>query len=105
MKSSQVRAEPVKNLEYPPLWIVSHDRHLADAFDRLDADQKGYISKEDLRNILGPSSNHDEVQRMFEEADHDGDGEVNYEEFLQVMFSDPDKMETHDKPGTDVDVQ
>lgn len=37
--------------------------HLADAFDRLDGDEKGYISADDLKNLLGTDYNEEKVSR------------------------------------------
>lgn len=63
--------------------------HLADAFDRLDSDDKGYISKKDLKNLLGTDYNEAKVDKMISEADHDHDGQIDYDEFLRLMFEDP----------------
>ena len=64
--------------------------HLADAFDRLDGDEKGYISKDDLKNLLGSDYNEEKVNRMMDEADYKKNGQVDYEEFLRLMFEEPD---------------
>jgi Ca2+-binding EF-hand superfamily protein len=53
---------------------------LADAFDRLDSDGKGYISKDDLKNLLGTDYNEEKVNRMIEEADFKKNGQVDYDE-------------------------
>lgn len=65
--------------------------HLADAFDRLDSSGKGYISKDDLRNILGVDCNENLVNRMMDEADIKKNGQIDYDEFLRLMFEDPTK--------------
>jgi len=62
---------------------------LADAFDRLDSDGKGYISRDDLKKFLGTDSDEELVNRMIEEAGAGEDGHINYEEFLKLMFDDP----------------
>ena len=41
---------------------------LGDAFDRIDSSGKGYISKDDLKNILGDNYQEDVVDRMLDEA-------------------------------------
>lgn len=65
--------------------------HLADAFDRLDSSGKGYISREDLQNILGGSYRDDVVDMMLDEADYKKNGQIDYSEFLRLMFEDPTK--------------
>jgi calcium-dependent protein kinase len=63
--------------------------HLADAFDRLDGDEKGYLCKDDLKDILGTDYNEEKVNRMIDEADSDKNGQIDYDEFLRLMFEDP----------------
>lgn len=65
--------------------MITQER-LADAFDRLDSDGKGYISKDDLKNILGVEYNDKLVNKMIEEADTMHDGRIFYDEFLRLMF-------------------
>eukprot|EP00591_Stephanopyxis_turris_P004121 CAMPEP_0195512890 /NCGR_PEP_ID=MMETSP0794_2-20130614/4684_1 /TAXON_ID=515487 /ORGANISM="Stephanopyxis turris, Strain CCMP 815" /LENGTH=624 /DNA_ID=CAMNT_0040640771 /DNA_START=74 /DNA_END=1948 /DNA_ORIENTATION=+ len=75
--------------------LVTQER-LADAFDRLDSEGKGYINKEDLKRILGSDYNEDLVHKMLEECDSNKNGNIDYDEFLRLMFDkDPKKgMET-----------
>ena len=63
--------------------------HLAEAFDRIDKDKKGYISKSDLKELLGKECNEGIVNKMVEEADLKKNGQVDYDEFLRLMFNDP----------------
>ena len=65
--------------------------HLADAFDRLDSTGKGYISKDDLRNILGIDYDETSVNCMMHEADFKKNGQIDYGAFLRLMFEDPTK--------------
>ncbi len=58
------------------------------AFRLFDADNKGKISFKDLKRVareLGEKLTDEELQEMIDEADRDGDGEVNEEEFLRIM--------------------
>lgn len=58
------------------------------AFRLFDDDETGKISFKNLKRVakeLGENLNDEELQEMLEEADLDGDGEVNEEEFLRVM--------------------
>jgi len=61
---------------------------LAEVFDKLDVDGKGYISKEDLKLTLGSDYSEDLVNSMIEEADFKKNGQVDYDEFLRLMFGD-----------------
>eukprot|EP01137_Pigoraptor_chileana_P028561 Opistho-2@999 len=58
------------------------------AFRLFDADETGKISFKDLKRVakeLGENLTDEELQEMIDEADRDGDGEVNEEEFLRIM--------------------
>lgn len=68
--------------------LITMER-LADAFDRLDGDEKGYLSKEDLKKLLGTDYNEEKVNRMIDEADYKKNGQIDYDEFLRLMFEDP----------------
>jgi len=70
--------------------LVTMD-NLADAFNRIDTDGKGYISKDDLKKLLGTDYNEKLVEKMIKEADKKRNGQVNYDEFLRLMFDDPSK--------------
>ena len=55
-----------------------------------DKDGNGYISAAELRHVmtnLGEKLTDEEVDEMIREADIDGDGQVNYEEFVAMMTS------------------
>lgn len=61
---------------------------LREAFRVFDKDGNGYISSQELRhvmNMLGEKLSDYEVGEMVKEADLDGDGMVNYEEFVAMM--------------------
>ena len=64
---------------------------LTEAFDRLDADDSGYITKENLREILGSAYVAEDVDRMIAEADVKHDGRVDFEEFLGLMNAQTEK--------------
>ncbi|WOL08907.1 neo-calmodulin [Canna indica] len=66
------------------------DEELREAFKVFDKDQNGFISKYELRNVmisLGEKLTDEEADQMIKEADLDGDGQVNYEEFVKMMVS------------------
>lgn len=71
--------------------IVSQKEKIGDMqriFSLFDADQKGYISLEDLQRIaddLGESMTDEELQDMLDRADPDQDGRVTAEDFSKLM--------------------
>jgi Ca2+-binding EF-hand superfamily protein len=68
--------------------LVTMDR-LTEVFDRIDTEGKGYITHEDLKSILGSDYDKQTVDKMIKEADVNNNGRVDYDELLQLMFSDP----------------
>ena len=55
-----------------------------------DRDQDGFISPEELQrvmNAIGVETDGDQATEMVKEADIDGDGMINYEEFVKIMTS------------------
>ncbi|XP_048460939.1 caltractin isoform X1 [Rhincodon typus] len=58
------------------------------AFRLFDDDETGRISFKNLKRVakeLGENLTDEELQEMIDEADRDGDGEVNEQEFLRIM--------------------
>ena len=58
------------------------------AFRLFDDDETGKISFNNLRRVakeLGENMTDEELQEMIDEADRDGDGEINEDEFLRIM--------------------
>lgn len=58
------------------------------AFRLFDDDETGKISFRNLKRVakeLGENMTDEELAEMIEEADRDGDGEINEEEFLRIM--------------------
>ena len=58
------------------------------AFRLFDDDETGKISFKNLKRVameLGEKMTDEELQEMIDEADRDGDGEVNQDEFLRIM--------------------
>ncbi|XP_012368140.1 calmodulin-like [Octodon degus] len=64
------------------------EEEIREAFCVFDKDGNGYISAAELRHvrtILGEKLTDAEVGGVIREADTDGDGQGNYEEFVQMM--------------------
>ncbi|KAK2194832.1 bifunctional EF-hand domain/EF-Hand 1 [Babesia duncani] len=66
------------------------EEELVQAFKVFDRDGNGFISAQELRHVmtnLGEKLTNEEVEEMLREADVDGDGRINYEEFVKLMIS------------------
>ncbi|KAK4795241.1 hypothetical protein SAY86_013235 [Trapa natans] len=64
------------------------DETLRDAFDLFDLDRNGLISAKNLHSVmmkLGEGCSLSECRRMISSVDRDGDGNVNFEEFKEMM--------------------
>ena len=58
------------------------------AFRLFDDDTTGKISLKNLKRVareLGETMTEEELQEMIDEADRDGDGEINEDEFIRIM--------------------
>merc|ERR1719469_198614 len=58
------------------------------AFRLFDDDETSKISFHNLRRVakeLGENMTDEEIQEMIDEADRDGDGEINEDEFMRIM--------------------
>ncbi|CAG8660041.1 5007_t:CDS:2 [Cetraspora pellucida] len=67
-----------------------NEEEMREAFKVFDKDSNGFISKDELRALmsnLGEKLTQGEIDEMFREADLDGDGQINYEEFVKIMGS------------------
>ncbi|KAL3874531.1 hypothetical protein ACJMK2_037535 [Sinanodonta woodiana] len=64
------------------------EENLLDAFKSFDRDGNGMISREELKQALislGDQPTDQQVADMMDEVDLNGDGYINYEEFLKIM--------------------
>ncbi|XP_071529917.1 uncharacterized protein [Panulirus ornatus] len=62
---------------------------IREAFGVFDKDGSGYISASELRHILmtmGERLSQDEVEIIIREADIDEEGQIHYEQFVQMMI-------------------
>ena len=65
------------------------EEEIKEAFKVFDRDNNGYISAAELRHVmtnLGERLTETEVDEMIREADVDGDGQINYEGKLLLLF-------------------
>eukprot|EP00092_Neocalanus_flemingeri_P056876 GFUD01067478.1.p1 GENE.GFUD01067478.1~~GFUD01067478.1.p1 ORF type:complete len:150 (-),score=53.36 GFUD01067478.1:94-543(-) len=61
---------------------------IREAFQVFDGDGNGFINRQELACVmgnLGEALTPAEIQGMIDEADVDGDGQINYEEFYNMM--------------------
>jgi calcium-dependent protein kinase len=68
------------------------DAHLRLAFDHLDHDKKGFITPQDVEEIMGEDAKHSEVSQMFSELDK---AEIDEKTFVKLCRS-----QTMEKRGT-----
>ena len=62
------------------------EEEMFDAFRVFDSNGNGYISAADLRHVmtnLGETITDNEIDNIIAEIDIDGDGQINYEEFVR----------------------
>lgn len=74
--------------------ITLHDQLLQATFRRFDRDDSGFISVDNLKEVLGDSFEGIEVQAMMDEADPNHAGRISYEEFMAYLRGD-DALEVH----------
>jgi calmodulin len=69
---------------------TDNEEDIREAFKVFDRDGDGFISAAELRHVLtnlGEKLKGEEVDMMIREADIDGDGQINYKEFVEMMLS------------------
>lgn len=78
----------IRYTEFLAATIEAHgaidEERLAEAFDRLDSDDSGYISAENLREILGDEFPQERIEEIISEADLTQDNRISYPEFLAL---------------------
>ncbi|XP_066228082.1 calmodulin-like protein 6 [Saccopteryx leptura] len=78
-------------------WEKSQNQEgeLRAAFQVFDKEGKGYIDWDTLKYVLmnaGEPLNEVEAEQMMKEADKDGDGTIDYEEFVAMMTGESFKL-------------
>ncbi|KAG4071384.1 hypothetical protein HA402_004088 [Bradysia odoriphaga] len=67
---------------------MDSEEEIREAFKVFDRDGKGFITAVELRHVmtsLGEKLTDEEVDEMIRSVDVDGDGQINYEEFVTMM--------------------
>ena len=65
--------------------IYLKEEKLKDAFKLFDSDGSGKISKSEIANILKDEHDSGEIDKIFDKYDLNKDGEIDFEEFLNMM--------------------
>jgi len=69
--------------------IAVHDDLLRQAFKKFDVDSSGYITKDNLKEVLGEHHEGEDVEDLMKEADFTHDGKISYEEFVSYIKGTP----------------
>jgi len=65
--------------------IALHDELLNTTFRRFDVDNSGYITVENLKDVLGDSFDGIPIEALLKEADFKRDNKISYEEFIHFL--------------------
>ncbi|KAG7359172.1 protein kinase family protein [Nitzschia inconspicua] len=68
------------------------EERIAEAFDRLDEDDTGYVTVDNLRSFLGEDISDEFIDEIIDEVDIVRDHRISYEEFLSLWGEDDDEM-------------
>ena len=64
---------------------------MKEAFSLFDVDNNGKISKEEIAKVLGMNKRSKEIASIFEKYDTNKDGEIDFNEFFEMMNDLPEK--------------
>lgn len=70
---------------------ISTAEKFRDAFKVFDKDGDGFISATELQHVMksfGEDLTKDEAEEMVKQADIDGDGQIDYKEFYEMMVTE-----------------
>lgn len=65
---------------------LAKEENLLRAFEHFDADNSGYITKNELIEALTGYGEVDNLEAILEDVDKDQDGNIDYEEFREMML-------------------
>lgn len=69
---------------------VDPEEALRTTFDVFDADGSGHIDREEVRLLMkkfAQTLTDEEIDAIMSEGDNDGDGQISFEKFKELMFS------------------
>merc|ERR1711974_224942 len=73
--------------------IALHGDMLKAAFKRFDTDNSGYITVENLKEVIGQSYEGEDVKELIKDADLLQDGKISFDEFVAYLSRTP--LESH----------
>ncbi|XP_045115545.1 neo-calmodulin-like [Portunus trituberculatus] len=82
------------------------EKELRDAFKIFDKHERGYICASDLRAVLqclGEDLSEEEIEDMIREVDIDGDGRIDFEEFVKALGENDDSDDEEEARDEDED--
>lgn len=74
--------------------IAVHDDLLKMAFKKFDTDNSGYITVQNMREVLGETHDGEQIEDLMREADFSKDGRISYAEFVSYIRGTP--LEKHE---------
>ncbi len=94
-------------LEFLAATLEAHGRiteeRLAEAFDRIDSDDSGMISKKNLRDLLGQDYSDQKIDQMLKEVDVTSDG-INFDDFRKIFRAQQVKQEKQFRPALSLNI-
>ena len=54
-------------------------------FDEYDLDKNGFITKEEIKKVVGEESDDKEINEFFEQVDTDKDNSISFEEYKEAV--------------------
>ncbi|XP_050428126.1 neo-calmodulin-like [Adelges cooleyi] len=81
------------------------EKELRDAFRVFDKHNRGYISASDLRAVLqclGEDLSEEEIEDMIKEVDVDGDGRIDFYEFVHALGEPGDDYDENEEDEEDI---
>lgn len=89
-QTGSIKFQDFLNLMVRKMRDTDTEEELIEAFQVFDREGNGLITAQELRHVmtnLGEKLTAEEADEMIREADVDGDGQINYEEFVKMMMS------------------
>lgn len=88
--SGSINFDEFAVLMFDKIKDIDSEEDIIAAFKVFDMENKGYITQHELRHVmtnLGEKLTDQEVADMMREADADGDGKINYQDFVKIMMT------------------
>lgn len=67
--------------------IAMHDEHLMATFRRFDADNSGYITRANLREVLGKEFSEEDMSELIQSVDPNNKDKISYPSFVEYLRS------------------